>query len=167
MGKQIGKSFISSLAPGEKFIGVGVLAAVIGFFLPAISISVSDKAAQLIAFLLGPLAPVGSGDETHTSISFFDITKILGVAYFFLLLAVGSGVLFYFSRRAAAPRKLLFGGFQIVIGSLYGPSMILGLLFIPGMGLAAGIGYWLLCLGYCAIAAGGLITVATVGKTAQ
>jgi hypothetical protein len=167
MGKQIGKSFISSLALGEKFIGVGALAVVIGFFLPAVSISVPEKAGELLGALLTFFGQAGGAEETHASISLFDLTKILGVTYFVLLLALTSGVLFYFTRNATAPKKLLLSGFQIVIGSLCGPFLILGLLFIPGMGSIAGVGYWLLGLGYCAIAAGGLITIATVGKTAQ
>ena len=164
---QMGKSFLNSLSPGEKFIGAGVVAGVLGFFLPYISVSVPDKAGEVVGLLLGFLGQTAGTDATHASISLFDITKLLGVVYFVLLLAIGSGVLFYFSKKATTPHKLLIGGFQVVIGSLYGPLTILALLFVPGMGSIAGVGYWLLGLGFCAIAAGGLITIATLGKTAR
>ncbi len=164
---QMGKSFIRSLSTGEKFCGAGVIAAVLGFFLPFISVSVPDKAGEVIALLLGFLGQSAGADATHASISLFDITKLLGVVYFVLLLAISSGVLFYFSKKATTPHKLVIGGFQVVIGSLYGPLTILALLFVPGMGSVAGMGYWLLGLGFCAIAAGGLITIATLGKTAR
>ena len=164
---QMGKSFLNSLSPGEKFIGAGVVAGVLGFFLPYISVSVPDKAGEVVGLLLGFLGQTAGTDATHASISLFDITKLLGVVYFVLLLAIGSGVLFYFSKKAATPQKLLISGFQIVIGSLYGPGTIIGLLFIPGMGSIAGIGYWLLGLGFCSIATGGLVTIATLGKTAR
>jgi hypothetical protein len=164
---QMGKSVINSLSSGEKFVGAGVIAAVLGFFLPAISISVPDKAGEIVALVLGFLGQSGGSQSSTASISLFDITKLLGVVYFVLLLAIASGVLFYFSRKAAAPQKLLIAGFQVVIGSLYGPGTIVGILFIPGMGSVAGIGYWLLGLGFCSITAGGLITIATLGKTAR
>ncbi len=163
---ELGKSLVNSLPTGQKFVGVGVIAAVLGFFLPAISISVPEKAGAVVGLLLGFLGESG-GDATHASISLFDMTKLLGVVYFILLLAIASGVLFYFSQKATTPSKLLIGGFQIVIGSLYGPSTIGALLFVPGMGSIAGIGYWLVGLGFCSIAAGGLITISTLGKTAH
>jgi hypothetical protein len=165
MGKQIGKSFLNSLALGEKFVGAGFVAATLGFFLPAISISVPDKAGELVAFLLGGLGQ-GGGMDTHTSVSLFDVTKLLGMVYFILLTSLTSGVLFYLSLKANTSKKLLLGGFQIAIGSLFGPVLVVVLLFVPGMGSIAGIGYWLLALGYCAIAAGGLMTIAALGKTA-
>jgi hypothetical protein len=164
---QMGRSFIGSLSTGEKFVGAGFIAAVLGFFLPAISVSVPDKAGEVVNLLLGFIGQSAGADATHASISLFDVTKILGIVYFILLMAIASGVLFYFSRRAHSPQKLLISGFQVVIGSLYGPGAIVALLFIPGMGSIAGIGYWLLGLGFCSIAAGGLITIGTLGKTAR
>lgn len=164
---QMGKSFLNSLSPGEKFIGAGVVAAVLGFFLPYISVSVPDKAGEVVALLLNFLGQSAGADTTHASISLFDITKLLGVVYFVLLLAIGSGVLFYFSKKAATPQKLLIAGFQIVIGSFYGPGTVIAMLFVPGMGSVAGIGYWLLGLGFCSIAVGGLVTISTLGKTAR
>jgi hypothetical protein len=164
---QVGKSFVNSLSLGEKLVGAGVIAAVLGFFLPAVSISVPDRAGEVVGLLMGFLGQSGGIDNTHASISLFDVTKILGVVYFILLLAIAAGVLFYFSRNALTPQKLLISGFQVVIGSLYGPGLIVALLFVPGMGSIAGIGYWLLGLGFCAIAAGGLTTIGTLGKTAH
>ena len=170
IGKQIGKSFLNSLSPGEKFVGAGVIAAVLGFFLPAISVSVPDRAGQVVAFLLGLLGQSGGADAGRfgtLALSLFDITKLLGVVYVVLLLAIVSGVLLYFSKRSATPQKLVIAGFQVAIGTLYGPGTVLAMLFIPGMGSITGIGYWLLGLGFCSIAAGGLITIATLGKTAR
>jgi hypothetical protein len=54
-----------------------------------------------------------------------------------------------------------------MIGSLCGPGIIVELLFIPLVQSVAGAGLWLLGLGYCAITAGGLITIGTLGKTAR
>lgn len=164
---QMGKSFINSLTIGEKFVGAGVVAAVLGFFLPAVSVSVPEKAGAVVGLILGFLGETAGADATHASISLFDVTKLLGVVYFILLLAIASGVLFNLSRKAATPQKLLFSGFQVGIGCLYGPGIILALLFVPGMGSIAGIGYWLLGLGFCSISAGGLITINTLGKTAR
>jgi len=164
---QMGKSLVSSLSLGEKCIGAGVIATVLGFFLPAVSVSVPEKAGAAVGFILGLLGESSGVDATHASISLFDMTKLLGVVYFILLLAIASGALFYFSRKATTPQKLLISGFQVVIGSLYGPGTIGALLFVPGMGSIAGIGYWLLGLGFCSIAAGGLITISTLGKTAR
>jgi hypothetical protein len=61
----------------------------------------------------------------------------------------------------------VFSGFQVMIGSLQGPGLIITLIFVPGMGAIAGIGYWLLGLGLTSILAGGLITLGTLGKTAR
>jgi len=164
---QMGKSLLGTLSMGEKLVGAGIIAAVLGFFLPAISVEMPDKAGEVVGFLLGLIGQSAGAEAAHASISLFDVTKILGVAYFILLMAIASGILFYFSRNARSPQKLLINGFQIVIGSLYGPGAMVALLFIPGMGSIAGIGYWLLGLGFCAIAAGGLITIGTLGKTAR
>jgi hypothetical protein len=164
---QMGKSLVNSLTLGEKFVGGGVIASVLGFFLPAISISVPEKAGAVVGLILGFLGESAGADATHASISLFDVTKLLGAVYFILLLAIASGVLFYFSQKAATPQKLLISGFQVGIGSLYGPATIGALLFVPGMGTVAGIGYWLLGLGFCSIAAGGLITISALGKTAH
>jgi len=164
---QMGKSVLNSLSLGDKFVAGGAIAAVLGFFLPAISITVPDKAGEVVGLLLGFLGASGGAEMGRASVSLFDMTKLLGVVYFVLLLAITSGILFYFSRKATSPQKLLISGFQIVIGSLNGPGCIIALLFIPGMGSVAGIGYWLLGLGFCSIATGGLITIATLGKTAR
>jgi hypothetical protein len=145
---------------GEKFVGAGVVAAVLGFFLPWISTP------DLGAFS-GLLGQLGATGLSHVSLSGVDMAKLIGAVYLILGAPVAAGVLFYFSRTATTPQKLLIGGFQVMIGSLYGPGTIASLLFFPLMQSMAGLGLWLLGFGYCAIAAGGLITIGAVGKAAR
>lgn len=160
MGKQLGKSFVSSLSLGEKFVGVGAIAATLGFFMPFISAPDLGELGSVIASI-NPAAQ----EATHASVSLFAATKLLGAIYFILLTAIASGVLFYLGRNAPAAKKMLMGGFQVMIGSLLGPGFVFALLFVPMIQSVAGAGYWLLTLGYCSIAAGGLITIGTLGKT--
>jgi len=157
---QMGKSFLNSLSLGEKFIGAGAIAAVLGFFLPWIS--TPDLGA-----LAGLLGQAGATELNHVSYSGVDVAKLMGAVYLILLAAIGSGVLFYFSRTMASPQKLLIGGFQVMIGSLCGPAIVFALLFIPMIQSVSGAGLWLMGLGFCSIAAGGLITIGTLGKTAR
>jgi hypothetical protein len=156
----MGKSFLSSLSLGEKFIGAGVIAAAFGFFLPWIS--TPDLGA-----LSGLFGQLGASGLNHVSLSGVDMAKFVGAVYLILLAAIASGVLFYFSRSAASPQKLLMSGFQVMIGSLCGPGIIAELLFVPMIQSVAGAGLWLLGLGFSSIAAGGLITIGTLGKTAR
>jgi hypothetical protein len=156
----MGKSLLGSLSLGEKFVGAGTIAAVVGFFMPWIS--TPD---------LGPLASLlgqaGAAELNHISLSGVDLAKFVGAVYFILLAAIAAGVLFYFSRKAATSQKLLMGGFLVMIGSLCGPMFIGALLFVPMIQSVSGMGLWLLGLGFCSIAAGGLITIANLGKTAR
>jgi hypothetical protein len=156
----MGKSFLNSLSLGEKFIGAGAIAAAFGFFLPWVSTPDMGP-------LSGLLGQLGASELNHVSLSGVDMAKVVGAVYLILLAAIASGVLFYFSRRAASPQKLLMGGFQVMIGSICGPGIIVELLFVPLIKSVAGAGLWLMGLGFCSIAAGGLITIASVGKTAR
>ena len=156
----MGKSFLASLSLGEKFIGAGAIAAAFGFFLPWVSTPDMGP-------LSGLLGQLGASELNHVSLSGVDMAKFVGAVYLILLAAIASGVLFYFSRRAASPQKLLMGGFQVMIGSICGPGIIVELLFVPLIQSVAGAGLWLMGLGFCSIAAGGLITIASVGKTAR
>jgi hypothetical protein len=156
----MGKSILGSLSLGERFVSAGTVAAVLGFFLPWIS-------TPDLGPLAGLLGQMGAAELNHVSLSGVDLAKFVGAVYFVLLAGIAAGVLFYFSRRAATPQKLLMGGFLVMIGSLCGPAIIAELLFVPMIQSVAGMGLWLLGLGFCSIAAGGLITVATLGKTAR
>jgi hypothetical protein len=113
------------------------------------------------------LGQAGAAELNHISLSGVDLAKFVGAVYFILLAAIAAGVLFYFSRKATVSQKLLMGGFLVMIGSLCGPMFIAELLFVPMIQSVAGMGLWLLGLGFCSIAAGGLITIATLGKTAR
>ncbi len=157
---QMGKSLLGSLSLGEKFVGAGTIAAVLGFFLPWIS-------SPDLGALSGLLGQMGAAELNHVSLSGVDLAKFVGAVYLILLAAIAAGVLFYFSRKAATPQKLLMGGFLVMIGSLCGPGFIATLLFVPMIQSVSGMGFWLLGLGFCSIAAGGLITIATLGKTAR
>ena len=118
---QMGKSFFNALSLGEKFIGPGVIAAVIGFFLPW----VSTPDLGSLGGLFGSLgAGAGASEINHLSYSGVDAAKLSGAVYLVLLAAIASGVLLYLSRRVAPPQKLLMGGFQVMIGSLCGPLII-------------------------------------------
>jgi hypothetical protein len=110
---------------------------------------------------------MGGAELNHVSLSGVDLAKFVGAVYFILLAAIAAGILFYFSRKSAAPQKLLMGGFLIMIGSLCGPLIIALLLFVPMIQSVAGMGLWLLGLGFCSITAGGLISIGTLGKTAH
>lgn len=157
---QMGKSLLGSLSLGEKFIGGGVIAAVLGFFMPWIS-------SPDLGALSGLLGQMGASALNHVSLSGVDLAKVVGAVYFILLAAIASGVLFYFSRKAAPAQKLLIGGFQVMIGSLFGPGVIGALFFVPMIQSVAGAGFWLLGLGFCSIAAGGLITITTLAKSTR
>lgn len=154
---ELGGILLKSLSLGEKFAGAGALAATLGFFLPWIS------GPDLRS--LGNLSALASGAGMGTtSYSGFDVTKIWGGVYLILAAAITSGVLFFISSKAAFSRKLRISGFQVMIGSLIGPAIIVTLLFIPFMQSVAGLGLWLLGLGFCSITAGGLVTISQLGK---
>ncbi len=156
----MGKSFLGSLSLGEKFVGAGAIAAALGFFFPWIS-------TPDIGALSGLLGQMGASELNHVSLSGVDVAKFVGSVYLILMAAIASGVLLYFSRKATRGQNLLFSGFQVMIGSLYGPGLIVVLLFVPMIQSVAGAGFWLLGLGFSSIAAGGLIAIATLAKTAH
>ena len=159
---QIGRSILSALTLGEKITAAGAIAATLGFFLPFLS------APDLGG--LGPLSGLlgqGGSELAHASYSLLDLAKFLGVIYFVLLAAVGSGLLFYFSRKSGYAPKMLINGFQVMIGSIFGPGNIVILLFVPMVQSIAGMGYWLVGLGFCSIAAGGLITIAQSSRVVR
>jgi len=157
---QMGKSLLSALTLGEKFVCAGAIAAALGFFLPWIS-------SPDLGALSGLLGQMGASALNHVSLSGVDLAKFVGAVYFILLAAIASGVLFYSSRKAAPAQKLLIGGFQVMIGSLFGPGVIGALFFVPMIQSVSGAGFWLLGLGFCSIAAGGLITIAALAKRAR
>jgi len=157
---KLSKSLLNSLSLGDKFTGVGALAAMLGFFLPWVS--TPDLGA--LTPLLGEL---GASGLAHVSLNGVDLAKFIGAVYFYLLAPVAAGILCYYSMRSPAPRRLLMAGFLVLIGSICGPGVMLSLIFVPMIQSVAGAGFWLIGLGYCAIATGGLITIGEVGKTAR
>jgi len=157
---EMGGVLIKSLSLGERFIGVGVVAAAVGFFLPWIS-------TPELGSLGGLLSQLGTPEVNHMSLSGVDVAKLVGAVYLILLTAIASGVLFYFSRKAIFSQRLLIGGFQVMIGSLFGPGLIVTLLFVPMIQSVAGTGFWLLGFGFSSIAAGGLITISKLGRAVR
>lgn len=157
---QMGKSLLNALTLGEKFVAAGAVAATLGFFLPWFS-------SPDLGALGGMLGSMGNAALSHVSLSGVDVAKVIGAVYFILLAALASGILFYLSRKSLAGQKLLVAGFQVMIGSLFGPSVIGALLFVPMIQSVAGAGFWLLGLGFTSIAAGGLITIAGLRKMAS
>lgn len=157
---QMSRSLLSTFTLGEKLAGAGTIAAVIGFFLPWVS--TPD---------LGPLAPLlgqlGGAELTHFSANGVDLAKYVGAVYLYLVAAIAAGILLYFSSKAITSQRLLMAGFLVMIGSLCGPGVIAMLLFAPFIQSVAGAGLWLFGLGYCAIAAGGLIIIGSLSKSAR
>ena len=149
---QMGKSIIGAMTLGEKFAVAGVAAAVLGFFLPFATTPDLGELSGLLSSLGS-----GGGEGGHLSLSLFGATKFLGAIYILLLAAVAAGVLAYLMRKAPNAKKMLMSGFLVMIGSLFGPGCVAALLFVPMIQSVAGAGYYLFGLGYCAIAAGGLI----------
>lgn len=125
---------LAAMSMGEKISAGGALAAVIGFFLPWISV-------------------LGEKDNG------LDLAKDSGGVYFILLIAIGAAVLSYLSSKAMPSKKLLYAGYLVLLGALCGPTVLLSLLFVSQIQSAASIGLWLLGLGYTAIAVGGLMTI--------
>jgi hypothetical protein len=150
---------LRTLSLGEKFAGAGALAATLGFFLPWVS-GPDLRSLGNLSTLLG-----GAGMGT-TSYSGFDAAKIWGGVYLILGAAIASGVLFFISGKAAISRKLRISGFQVMIGSIIGPAIVVALLFVPFMQSVAGLGLWLLGLGFCSITAGGLVTIGHLANRA-
>ncbi|MGA8110148.1 MAG: hypothetical protein WB974_11975, partial [Acidobacteriaceae bacterium] len=138
----------------------GAILALIGFFLPFIAIpGLGDLAAMAIPDPTG-----GTPTIPSSSLSLLGLAKFAGAVYFILLGALASGALLYFARRAAYARKMLLNGIQVMIGSMVGPGAILALLFASSVRSVAGAGFWIVGLGYCCIAFGGLMTIAQLAK---
>ncbi|MGB7136532.1 MAG: hypothetical protein WBD46_14670 [Acidobacteriaceae bacterium] len=153
-------SFVSSLSLTEKIAGAGAILALIGFFLPFIAIpGLGDLAAMAIPDPTG-----GTPTIPSSSLSLLGLAKFAGAVYFILLGALASGALLYFARSAAYARKMLLNGIQVMIGSMVGPGAILALLFASSVRSVAGAGFWIVGLGYCCIAFGGLMTIAQLAK---
>ncbi|HEX4309458.1 MAG TPA: zinc ribbon domain-containing protein [Acidobacteriaceae bacterium] len=152
-------SFLASLSLAEKIIGGGAVIAVIGFFLPFIAIpGLGDLAAMAIP------DPTGGNPMPSSSLSLLGLTKFAGAVYFILLGALASAGLLYLSRTAAYARKMLLSGIQVMIGSMVGPGTLLALLFASSVRSVAGVGFWVVSLGYCCIVAGGMMTIAQLSK---
>ena len=157
---QMGRSLLGTFSLGEKLAGAGAIAAVIGFFLPWVSMPDLGTLTPL-------LGQLGGADLSHISVNGVDLAKLVGAVYLYLLAAIAAGILLYFSSKATTSQRLLMAGFLVMIGSLCGPGTIATLLFVPLIQSVAGAGLWLFGLGYCAIAAGGLIIIGTLGKSAH
>jgi hypothetical protein len=151
-------SFLSALSLPEKIAGAGAVVALIGFFLPFIAIpGLGDLAAMSM--------PDPTGGMPSSSLSLMGLTKFAGAVYFILLGALASAAIVYLARNAAYARKMLLSGIQVMIGSMVGPGTLLALVFASTVRSVAGVGFWVVSLGYCCIVAGGLMTIAQLAKT--
>jgi hypothetical protein len=130
-------ALIAAMSLGEKISGAGAVAAVVSFFMPWFS---------------------------QTSLSGLDFGKSIGAVYLILLNAIAAATLCYLSSKAPASRKLLFAGYLVLIGAICGPANLLALIFVPQVQTGSGIGFWLLSLGFCAVAEGGLMTIRNFSK---
>jgi hypothetical protein len=134
-------ALIAAMSLGEKISGAGAVAAVVSFFMPWFSVA-----------------------GTQTSLSGLDFGKSIGAVYLILLNAIAAATLCYLSSKAPASRKLLFAGYLVLIGAICGPANLLALIFVPQVQTGSGIGFWLLSLGFCAVAEGGLMTIRNFSK---
>jgi zinc-ribbon domain len=134
-------TLIASMSMGEKVSGGGAVAATLGFFLPWISVA-----------------------ATKTSLNGMDLGKSSGATYFILLNVIAAGVLCYLSSQAPPAKKLLYAGYLVFLGAICGPATLLSLIFVSPLSSVAGFGLWLVGLGYCAIAEGGLMTIRSFSK---
>jgi hypothetical protein len=152
-------SFLSSLSLAEKIAGAGAVVALIGFFLPFIAIpGLGELAAMSIP------DPTGGSGIPSSSLSLLGLTRFAGAVYFILLGALASAAIIYLARNAAYARKMLLNGIQVMIGSMVGPGTLLALLFASTVRSVAGVGFWVVGLGYCCIVAGGLMTISQLAK---
>jgi len=136
----VASALIASMSMGEKISGGGAVAAVIGFFLPWITVANQGSASGL------------------------NLAKSVGAVYLILLIALAAAALCYFSSKAAPAQKLMYAGYLVLLGALSGPANLLALLFVSQVQTVAGFGLWLFSLGYTAIAAGGLMTIREFSK---
>jgi hypothetical protein len=108
--------------------------------------------------------PTGGSGIPSSSLSLLGLTKFAGAVYFILLGALASAALVYLARAANYARKMLLSGIQVMIGSMVGPGTLLALVFASSVRSVASIGFWVVSLGYCAIVAGGLMTIVQLSK---
>jgi hypothetical protein len=134
-------SLIAAMTLGEKISGGGAVAAVAGFFMPWVSVV-----------------------ATKTSLNGMDVAKSSSATYFVLLNVIGAGVLCYLSSQSVPAKKLLYAGYLVLLGAVCGPAILLSLLFVSQLSSVAGFGLWLVGLGYCAVAEGGLMTIRSFSK---
>ena len=134
-------TLIASMSMGEKISGGGAVAAAFGFFLPWITVA-----------------------GAQASYNGVDLAKSSSATYLILLNVIGAGVLCYLSSQAAPAKKLLYAGYLVLLGAVCGPATLLSLIFVSQLSSVAGIGLWLVGLGYCAIAEGGLMTIRNFSK---
>jgi hypothetical protein len=143
----------------EKLAAVGSLAAALGFFLPWLS-GPDVRSLGNLSTLFGQ---TGIGTASYSG---FDAAKAWGAFYLVLGAAIASGVLFFAASKGTVSRKLIVNGFQVMIGSIAGPCVVFALIFIPFIQSVAAMGLWLTGLGFCAVAAGGLVTIGQLARTA-
>jgi len=138
---QIGESLIANMSLGEKIAGGGAVAAVIGFFMPWISIA-----------------------GTTTSYSGLDLGKTIGAVYLVLLNGVVCAALCYMSTKADPPKKLRIAGQLTYLGALCGPATLTSLIFVSKVQSTSGFGLWLFALGFTAVATGGMMIIRNFSK---
>lgn len=134
-------TLIASMSMGEKISGGGAVAAAIGFFMPWISVA-----------------------ATKTSLNGMDLAKSSSATYLILINVIAAGVVCYLSSQALPAKKLLYAGYLVFMGAICGPSIVLSLLLVSQLSSMSGIGLWLVGIGYCAIAEGGLMTIRNFSK---
>ncbi|MGB0083418.1 MAG: hypothetical protein WBP90_18005 [Terracidiphilus sp.] len=138
---QMGESLIANMSLGEKIASAGAVAAILGYFMPWISIAGS---------------PI-----TYSGLA---LTESTGALALVVSTALASAVVCYLSIKATASKKLLYASYLTYFGALCGPAYLVALIFVPKVQSVAGIGAWMCALGFTAVAKGGLMTIKSFSK---
>ena len=173
-------SLISALTLPELLVIAGSLLAIVGFFLPAWSLT-TFITAQVPTPLYDPGNTWASGapnlgspaphsqqtlsSSTTSTPSLLSLTHSSAALFLLPVLALAAVALVLLSRHAARAQKILASALELAIGSMLGPASLLALLFFPSVRDTAAAGFWVLSLGFCAIAAGGFLGVMGSSKS--
>jgi hypothetical protein len=142
---------------GERFILIGAAVAVVAFFLPWAKMP--EEAGQVMS-MFGQSGP-------KTGVSGFGMLKVWGGFILLLVLPILSLVLLYLSKQAPLKKKIVLASFQLWIGSVAGPQLLLTMLLVPLATNVLAAGSWGIGLGYSAILTGALILLSDLGQQAQ
>ena len=154
-----------TLSIPNKIAFLSCVATFAGFFfswldIPAFAGELQDLLRNFGGDRISQFAGPGPAGAT-ISISGFTLAKIWGAFYLHPTLAVIAVGLLYWavSRSHSYARELQASAWHVLIGTLAGPQLLFTILFIPVAQKFVGLGLWLTALGFCGLAAGGLLNI--------